>query len=638
MNHCLIGDCRESMRTLMAQGVKVQTCVTSPPYFGLRDYGHPGQLGLEPTPDEYVANMVDVFRLVRDLLTDDGTLWLNLGDSYANDGKWGGHTGGKHAAALHGSPIGRNKKYTGLKPKDLIGIPWRVAFALQGDGWYLRQDIIWCLSGGAAVYARTQKGDMPVMVKDLVRLRPETIKLWNGQRWTQVLGWSRSIDTVGAIEIEFRSGERVGCTRGHQWPTGRGLLRADELEVGDVVETTTLPEPDAPKEANALGDDVAWLCGLYLAEGSMSGNTVQLAGHVHETADRLLLIERVTAAFHGSVRVHVKDNTASICIDGPVIASVMRAYIHGNNAKNKGLKVRAWQRGNAWLRRLLDGYLAGDGHYDAANDRWRFGFCRNDRLADDFRTLAARLGLPLRLVATTAVGFGREWPAYRGDIRLTPTAHHNARVGSEIVAVRASRARHFWDIGVADDPHLFALASGVLTHNSKPNPMPESVADRCTKSHEYIFLLSKSERYYYDADAIKEPAAEASLARWQQNIDGQQGSDRVPGKTNGAMKAGGGPRSDKQRGHSSRNKRSVWTVATMPYKGAHFATFPPALIEPCVLAGSRAGDVVFDPFLGSGTTAQVAQALGRRWLGCELNEAYVDLQSQRTSQMCLLCD
>ena len=283
---------------MFADGVRVQTCVTSPPYFGLRDYGHPGQLGLENTPAEYVANLVEVFRLVRDLLADDGTLWLNLGDSYANDGKWGGASSGKHVDALHGNTsIGRGKKETGLKEKDLIGIPWRVAFALQADGWFLRQDIIW----------------------------------------------------------------------------------------------------------------------------------------------------------------------------------------------------------------------------------------------------------------------------------------------------------------------------------AKPNPMPESVTDRCTKSHEYIFLLSKSARYFYDHEAVSEEFA---------------GPKYEGSATNGAIK--NGDRADKGRtiGMTTdrRNKRSVWTVATTPYKGAHFATFPPKLIEPCILAGSRPGDIVFDPFMGSGTTGQVAQALGRNWLGCELNPAYSPLQNERTMQ------
>lgn len=122
----------------------VQCVVTSPPYFGLRDYGVPGQIGLEVTPDAYVETLVAVFREVWRVLRPDGTVWLNLGDSYANDGKWAGASGGKHPAGLHGQTgIGRGKRQTGLKPKDLIGIPWRVAFALQADGWYLRQDIIW---------------------------------------------------------------------------------------------------------------------------------------------------------------------------------------------------------------------------------------------------------------------------------------------------------------------------------------------------------------------------------------------------------------------------------------------------------------------------------------------------------------
>lgn len=137
----LHGDCRRVLASLPDR--HFQTCVTSPPYFGLRDYGVDGQIGLEHSPDAFVAEMVAVFREVRRVLRDDGTLWLNLGDSYANDGKWGGHTGGKHVRVLHSSPIGRNKKYTGLKPKDLMMIPARVALALQADGWFLRSEIIW---------------------------------------------------------------------------------------------------------------------------------------------------------------------------------------------------------------------------------------------------------------------------------------------------------------------------------------------------------------------------------------------------------------------------------------------------------------------------------------------------------------
>jgi DNA modification methylase len=293
------GDSRLVLDFMPSQSV--HCIVTSPPYFGLRDYGVDGQMGLEPTPAEFVDGLVSLFREARRVLRDDGTLWLNLGDSYANDGKWGGSTGGKAAKALHGQTgVGRSKKTTGLKPKDLIGIPWRVALALQEDGWYLRQDIIW----------------------------------------------------------------------------------------------------------------------------------------------------------------------------------------------------------------------------------------------------------------------------------------------------------------------------------HKPNPMPESVRDRCTKAHEYVFLLSKSPTYYFDSAAIQEPVAAATVARLAQpRLAEQAGSTRVPGKTNGNMKAVGNG--------ETRNRRSVWTVSTKPFKEAHFATFPADLIEPCVLAGCPEGGTVLDPFFGAGTTGLVALKHGRNAVGIELNPEYVTIAKKR---------
>ena len=299
MNRCLIGDCRDGMAELIAAGVRVQTCVTSPPYWGLRDYGVSGQLGLESTIAEYVENMVDVFRLVRELLADDGTLWLNLGDSYS--------AGSDNPSPKHSADnVGMIRRAVDLRPKNLCGIPWRVAFALQADGWYLRSDIIW----------------------------------------------------------------------------------------------------------------------------------------------------------------------------------------------------------------------------------------------------------------------------------------------------------------------------------AKPNPMPESVTDRPTKAHEYLFLMSKRERYYYDAAAIAEPMLRP------EDGDGSM----IFGGAKKSLTMTGNPARDRMNGKAwvtdktTRNRRSVWTIATEAFPDAHFATFPTALVEPCILAGSRVGDTVFDPFMGSGTVAQVAQDLGRNWLGCELSPEYARMIRKRTRQ------
>ncbi len=226
-----------------------------------------------------------------------------------------------------------------------------------------------------------------------------------------------------------------------------------------------------------------------------------------------------------------------------------------------------------------------------------------------------------------------------------------------------------WMVAFALRADGWYLRQEIIWH--KPNPMPESVTDRCTKAHEHIFLLAKSPRYYFDAEAISEEVAESTVARLAQCVEEQTGSDRVPGKTNGNMKAkpprfGGekygdsdDPKHQTKSGNAytfarktategppgqpaqhregrepveyrgRRNKRSVWTVATQPFKEAHFATFPPALIEPCILAGSRTGDLVLDPYMGAGTTAVVCERLARNWVGIELNPDYAAIAERR---------
>jgi DNA modification methylase len=796
----LTGDCRAVLRTLPDESV--HCVVTSPPYFGLRDYGTAkweggeagcdhspekrgghfatpvsgnqasntgsgtassrdcpcgairvdSQIGLEPTPDAYVAELVAVFRDVRRVLRRDGTVWLNLGDSYARNG---GEPGGGNREMLHME--GRQKRMgsipdaTGLKPKDLIGIPWRVAFALQADGWWLRQDIIWCLSGGAWLYARTASGVGPAMLKDLVRLKPETVDLWTGERWSRVVAWTRRQGRAEAFELVLRSGERIGCTGNHVWPTERGNLPTSDLVAGDVVRTTLLP--DGEKTAGWLTDDAFWFAGLYLAEGSRSGETIQVAGHVKES-DRLARLRSFIAHYGGSARVYDKGNNRAIHIDSIAAAAVLRTLIGGHTAKDKHLTPAAWLFSNWHLSKLVEGYLHGDGHEDGT--RVRLGFCRNYALERDLRCLAARLGATLTLNPATTRNKSGSFPSFRGEWRWNRSGHWNEKDRGEVIAIRRSRARKFWDVTVADEPHLFALASGVLTHNSKPNPMPESVTDRCTKAHEYLFLLTKAERYYFDAAAIAEEAT------------GQEPGNTRPTKAGRAFEDGATEMRYSRNLHEigardTRNKRSVWTVATQPFSEwaydfeaadyvddrgiprkwspgcpiherdgrlrqecleaescdgraarpapdsgsadkspctsdkcecgisqlSHFATFPPALIEPCILAGCPAkacakcgapwvrevevtpsvsrttqrmnGDrnyagrtqfvgatvktlgfspscscgadtaagTVLDPFGGAGTTGLVANRLQRNAILVELNPQYAAMARRR---------
>lgn len=299
----IVGDNRETLKQLPDKSV--QCVVTSPPYWGLRDYGHGDQLGLEPKPDDFIENLCKVFDEIWRVLKDDGTIWVNLGDSYSAQ-RW---TGTGKGQAMNKNKDGHRDinpvKESGLPDKNLVGIPWRFAFAMQERGWYLRQDIIW----------------------------------------------------------------------------------------------------------------------------------------------------------------------------------------------------------------------------------------------------------------------------------------------------------------------------------AKPNPMPESVTDRCTKSHEYIFLMTKNPKYYYDHEAIKEPVADSTIGRLNQDIQNQIGTTRANGgmKTNGNLKAVGDI-------ESGRNKRSVWSVTTSRYKDAHFATYPAELITPCILAGSKEGDIILDPFSGSGTTGEVALLHDRNYIGLELNPEYAKLSEKRLTE------
>jgi DNA modification methylase len=190
-----------------------------------------------------------------------------------------------------------------------------------------------------------------------------------------------------------------------------------------------------------------------------------------------------------------------------------------------------------------------------------------------------------------------------------------------------------WMLAFALRADGWYLRQDIIWH--KPNPMPESVQDRCTKAHEYIFLMSKSQKYYYDAEAIKEASVdpEGSANRYKAPFFAGEKHESGGYSATGATHTKGMKEFD-----GNRNKRSVWTVTTKPYEGAHFAVFPSDLIEPCILAGAPVGGIVLDPFMGSGTTAQVAQDLGRQYLGCELNPEYKALQKKRLSQLSLELD
>jgi len=767
----LCGDALDLLR--QADDRQVRCVVTSPPYYGLRSYGtgrweggdpnckhryanpqrgtsNDGsfsdartfeegarpmlrtcrwcgavrvdqQIGLEPSVDLYVQRLVEVFREVHRVLTDDGTVWLNLGDSYVTRPR-GNKKGDKSTSSLtnperqekayphgvdwrvkNGRPEGdpkalrnqasRSELYrfrselggydfdpkakqglvredgrpnrrgdaNGLKHKDLIGVPWRVAFALQADGWYLRDDIIWCLSGGAWLYAKTQRGEAPAMLKDLTKLKPETVKLWNGTKWTQVMNWQRSSDRGTKYELVLRSGERIGCTGRHLWPTQRGNVTAEDLVVGDSIKTCVLPEPDRVRPGY-LFDDMLWFAGLYLADGRINGHADSVRFDLNADEEKWVpRLRRVVEYLGGSLSAKVFGNSLRVLAFGQLVQSFLYEFVAPGRSEVVHIQPEVWGRfSNADLRLFAEGYLDGDGHYDRKNNRWRLGFTRNYALERDLRVLAARVGATVTLHPTKSRCQTGLKPSFRGEWRWSRSGHYSEKDRGEVIEIRRSRARQFWDVEVEDEPHLFALSSGVLTHNSKSNPLPESVKDRPTRAHEFVFLLSKSPSYYYDYKAIQEPAVSYNHARTivDNTPEPPPGTSPHSGlRTTGlaevipirkndtpelaAARSDGGKRvrGFQQRWDTAeaagslkqqmRNKRDVWHLGSEPYKGAHMACMPSALVEPCVLAGSAPNDLVLDPFCGSGTVGVVALRHGRRFVGMDLQPNYLPLAHER---------
>ena len=456
-----VGDCRDALRSAAASGVKAQMCVTSPPYFGLRDYGHEGQIGLEQTPEEYIAAMVDVFRCVRDVLADDGVLWLNLGDSY-----------------FSGSGRARSRGTSGTEEQ---GSQESGSTFGSLDG--VRKGVLW---------SRIQSTD--------------------GRRALELFA-----------ELLFQIRARMEELRGHLPSSGSSLPIPSELFLASIQ--------DQAQTAVHAGEQ--FLVGL---QSTNPESLPQLPGFQTQGA--------ALSAFLSAMR------SFAACVQQCArMASVSGEKPHGM-AGNEGL-----------CEELLR-------HIECTS-----GYC-------------------------SLVAF---W-LNMGNIEPYCTMTYKPK---DLIGIP-------WMLAFALRADGWYLRQDIIWH--KPNPMPESVRDRCTKAHEYIFLLSKSERYFFDSDAMKEPAA---------------APPKPCGPKNDAMRKDSGRTGIVRGDGETRNRRSVWTVATRPYKGAHFATFPPALIEPCILAGSRPGDVVLDPFLGSGTTGLVAKAHGRSFVGCELNPDYVDLAKNR---------
>lgn len=471
MIEIIVGDCADVLKT-MPDGF-VNTCVTSPPYFGLRDYGVDGQIGLESSPDEFVSRLVAIFRDVSRVLRDDGTLWLNLGDSYnaynGNRGRSQGSANNRHHEIMPTLVGGSGLTVRELKNKDLIGIPWRVAFALQ-QPYYTG------------------------------KVADERDRVW----------LAAMMDAEGSI-----------C--------GTEYQTCDRTKTNIYISVTNTSVPIIDKCERLFPQDVK-----HVYEKSGPSSRICYRWDVERMETKALFLREIYP------HLVAKRKQAIV---GYTFIELQRGLV----SKKKGYMPEQ-QEQRSWLMAALSRLNAGE------------------------------------------------------DVDLPD-----------------------W---VIEPPSLFEpgfyLRQDLIW--SKPNPMPESVRDRCTRAHEYIFMFSKSARYYYDSESIREQAVSSTINKFTDGgSDKQRGHSRKHAGFNGryAQKLAQDGLPD------SRNRRSVWSVATRPFSGAHFATFPPDLIEPCVLAGCPSGGMVLDPFGGAGTTGLVAKMHGRSATLIELNKKYADMARDR---------
>lgn len=614
----LEGPALDVVRTL--PDASVDLVASSPPFLALRNYnGVDGQWGSEPTPAAFLANLLDLAVELRRVLTPTGSLAFELGDTFAGSGGAGGDYNEKGTKAgqpkFSGSALSYRKETLRNRPtgpgwpltKSLTLTPSLFAASLAYgrnllapdqtfEPWRIRNMIVWarCLDGDTVVYARTPKGDGPARLLHLTQnWRPGQWQLWDGQRWADVTGWEAT-EATDAIEIEFRNGEKVNATRNHQWPTARGLLRTDELVIGDVVPTVRLPEPAAPLDPSGLPDDmIGWFVGMYLAEGSLdSRGRIQITGHRNEADYRLGRLRELAEAYHGTATAHryQSTNATTIVVRSEVLHGVLARYIDGKNARTKHLAPACWQRSDAFLRAVVQGYLEGDGGYDAKNDRWRLGFTDNPWLARDLRVACARIGATCRLRRVRRhpddrAPFANATPfIWRGEIRFGFASEAHVRPAGQVVALRPSKRRRFFDVSVAGDPHLFALGSGILTHNS--NPPVGALGDKVRPATSYITVACPSPRRWFDLDAVRTaPLAGAAGQVVGHRVDrgGYRGiSDGGPRGDVLTSHPAGAPPLDHW--HDEYDGDHTWLINTQGSSLAHYAMWPAKLAERLILA------------------------------------------------------
>lgn len=446
-----------------------------------------GQLGLESTVDLYIRHLMQTFREIKRVLKPTGSFYLNLGDTYVSSmGDHGGETAGFSKETMVADKPPRPK----LPAKGRLLIPSRVALAMQDDGWMCMDEIIWhkCLGGDVPVYARSRGRVLRTTVRELARLPLDELYLPSVDGWRRVI----SIEKQPAgplLTLHLRNGSKFEASIDHRFPVSGHLMEAGNLRIGTVLEHYSISEP----QDSSLGSYAnGWIAGLFLAEGNYEtdrkGVRFSLNSQENEYSAKIKDFANRTC---GLWREHNYRNSKAVIVEGPVPQAVMMNYVAGRGAKGKHLSRAAFNESNLFLRAMLDGFLAGDGHLDEAKHCWRVNITLNRELEYDLKTVCNRLGVFLRTRARNVTNqTGKIYRAIEMELRMQRSGHPNEKDPYEILKIVASKGISY-DISV-DGDHLFLLNDGTCVHNS--NHMPSSVKSRLANSWEPIFRFVKNEK------------------------------------------------------------------------------------------------------------------------------------------------
>lgn len=364
----------------------------------------------------------------------------------------------------------------------------------------------WCLSGGTKLYVRWPGERHSVTtIKDVAR-GYENAELWDGEKWVKIVAVSRKPRSGAELSISLRGGEKINCTPEHLWPTSnRGVVKAGDLAVGDKLIYGQLPEPQNCKNPPCLPDELGWMVGMYMADGHIppAKRDVKLEIALNiEDKEHHAMVDKIAAMYGAEVtwRGVPGSKRWNANIYSRTLVAALREYVGGDSSYTKHLKPACWERSNAFLSRVLDGYLDGDGHYVAKEKAWRLGFCLNTELADSLRTLCGRLGYRITLKTYRNLnGKNGLYTYHKGAIRREQQRWTLADMG-EVVGIGKApgKCQWFYDIQVDAEPHLFSLASGLKTHNCEIVTPPGSTRKYACSSYDSI------ERLVLDPDACHE--------------------------------------------------------------------------------------------------------------------------------------